>query len=109
MSIIPYVGFTLGFLTALMVSFANFTGWGTIFAIASAFLVIQALEGFLITPKLVGNKVGLSAFATMLSLIIGGNLFGLVGVLLAIPAAATLKFIVSDLKNEIQKKELYSG
>ena len=46
-----------------------------------------------------GNKVGLSSFATMLALIIGGNLLGLFGMLLAIPMAATLKEILTDLQS----------
>jgi predicted PurR-regulated permease PerM len=106
-SIIPYAGFFLGFMAAIIVTLANFTGMGTILGISIVFIIVQTLEGFLITPKLVGNKVGLSSFATMLALIIGGNLLGLFGMLLAIPMAAILKSIISELKIEYQSSKLY--
>jgi len=105
--IVPYVGFTLGLVTALMIGMANFGGWGTIGGVLAVFLVVQLLEGFVITPKLVGGKVGLSAFATILALIIGGNLLGLAGMLLAIPVAAVLKVVLADLKREYQASAFY--
>jgi len=104
-SIIPYAGFTLGFTASLMVALANFTDYSLIGGIVVVFIIIQLIEGFIITPKLVGDKVGLSAFATMLALIIGGNLLGLSGMLLAIPLAAILKAILKELKCEFQKIE----
>jgi predicted PurR-regulated permease PerM len=67
------------------------------------------LEGIVITPKLVGDKVGLSAFATMLVLIIGGNLFGLMGMIIAIPLAAIIKSLIKDLKIEYQQLDLYKS
>lgn len=103
LSIIPYAGFFIGFITAIIVSLANFVGLDQIFGIVVVFAIVQGLEGFVITPKLVGDKVGLSAFATMLALIIAGNLFGFVGMLIAIPAAAIMKSIISELKIEYQK------
>lgn len=108
-SIIPYAGFFLGFITAIIIALANFTGIGIIIGVVAVFLIVQLLEGFVITPKLVGNSVGLSAFATMLALIIGGNLFGLVGMLIGIPIAAIGKTILSDLKTEYQNLDLYKN
>lgn len=106
-SIIPYAGFTLGFLAAIMIGLANYNGMGPIIGILIVFVVVQTLEGTIITPKLVGNKVGLSAFATMLALIVGGNLFGIVGMLVAIPLTAVLKTILVDLKKEYQNLDIY--
>ena len=108
-SIIPYAGFSIGFLAALVVAIANYTGVGQIIGIVLVFVTVQALEGIVITPKLVGDKVGLSAFATMLVLIIGGNLFGLVGMLAAIPVAAIVKSILSELKTEYQQLDFYKN
>ncbi len=106
-SIIPYAGFSIGFTTALIVALANFSSIEQLFGILAVFLIIQIIEGIIITPKLVGDKVGLSAFATMLVLIIGGNLFGLIGMLMAIPIASIIKSIVKELKTEYQKSSLY--
>ena len=72
-----------------------------LFSLLFFFIIIQILEGFLITPKLVGNKIGLSSLTTMLALIIGGNLGGFLGMLCAIPAAGILK--ISDPYNGSEK------
>jgi predicted PurR-regulated permease PerM len=106
-SIIPYAGFTLGFVAALMVAITHASGWGVIFGVIAVFLTVQALEGTVITPKFVGNQVGLSSLATLLALIVGGNVFGLTGIILAIPTAAVLKSILWDLKDEYQKLDIY--
>lgn len=106
-SIIPYAGLTIGFITAMTMALANYSGLTQILGVAFVFIIVQTLEGFIITPKLVGNKVGLSALATMLALIIGGNLFGLVGMLIAIPLAAIAKTLILDLKTEYQNLEFY--
>ena len=89
---------TIGLLLALMVALANFSGFSLIIGILIVFIIVQALEGTVITPKLVGDKVGLSSLATMLALIIGGNLLGLSVMILAIPIAAVAKSLLSDLK-----------
>jgi len=107
-SIIPYAGLTIGFVAAMMIGFANFTGMDTIFGIIIVFVTVQVLEGVVITPKLVGDKVGLSALVTILALIIGGNLFGLLGMVIAIPAAAVIKSIFIDLLEEYQKLDVYN-
>lgn len=101
LSVIPYAGFTIGFTIAMIMGFANHDEMGLIFRVVGVFITIQALESVIITPKLVGKKVGLSAFATMLALIIGGNLAGLPSMLIAIPIAAILKSILADLKKEL--------
>lgn len=107
LSIIPYAGFTLGFATSLVISLSSHQGLGDIVAIVVVFLFVQALEGTVITPRLVGNKVGLNPLATMLALIIGGNLFGLVGMLIAIPFAAILKCVFIDLLDQYKNLEIY--
>jgi predicted PurR-regulated permease PerM len=107
LNLIPYAGFVIGLTTALVIGFANFSGMNFIFGIILVYAIIQALESFVITPKIVGDKVGLSAFATMLALIIGGNLMGLTGMLIAIPTAAILKSVLAELKKEYQLLGLY--
>ncbi len=107
LSIIPYAGFTIGFLTSLVVGLSHYSGLGPIIGIIAVFTIVQALEGTVITPRLVGNKVGLSALATMLALIIGGNLLGLGGMLIAIPLTAVLKNLIVELKKEYQNLDIY--
>ncbi|MBI2520936.1 MAG: AI-2E family transporter [Bdellovibrio sp.] len=109
LSIIPFVGSILGFIVAITVALANFTGLATIMGVTIVFVVIQGLEGLVITPKLVGDKVGLSDLTTMLALIIGGNLLGFAGMIIAIPIAAILKSIILDLRREYQALKFYAG
>lgn len=106
--IIPYAGFTLGLLTALITALANDASAGQIIGVFGVFGVVQLIEGFILTPKVVGNKVGLSPLATVLALIVGGNLFGLIGMLIAIPLTAIAKTLIKDLKSEYQKLEIFN-
>lgn len=100
LNIIPFLGVLIGLFLALTIYLAYFNGIQTLIGILIVFLVVKLIDDFLITPKLVGNKVGLSAFLTVLSLIIGGNLLGFLGMILAIPVAAFLKFVILNLKNQ---------
>lgn len=100
LNIIPFLGVILGLLLALIIYLAYFTGIQTLIGILIVFAVVKLIDDFIITPKLVGERVGLSAFLTVLALIIGGNLLGFVGMILAIPTAAFLKFVILNLKNQ---------
>ena len=105
--IVPYVGFTLGLVTAAIVGFAHFTTWTQFLLIYLVFGLGQALESFLVTPWLVGQKVGLSPLTTILALIIGGNLFGFVGLLVAVPSAAIVQEILRMLRLEYRKSRFF--
>ena len=109
LSVIPYVGSILGFCAAMAIALANYSGFGSISLVILVFVIVQALEGIVITPKLVGDKVGLSALSTMLALIIGGNLFGVAGMIIAIPMAAILKNVLLDLKREYRSLKFFNG
>ena len=94
LSFIPYVGGALALGMALLMSFLHWNGWDQIIGIGVVYGVIQLLESFLITPKIVGDKVGLPAVWVLFALLVGGELFGFMGVLLALPAAAVAKIFV---------------
>ncbi len=87
---IPYLGFILGLILALAVSLANFSGWDNILATLVAMVVGTLLEGFVITPRIIGGNVGLGPVAVLLALTIMGSAFGFVGILFAIPLASVL-------------------
>ncbi len=100
LSIVPYAGFTIGFAIALVTLFANFTGIALLIGVIAVFAIVQTLESLFITPRLVGSQVGISPLVGLLAIVVGGNLFGFLGVLLAIPAAAILKSIIYDLRDQ---------
>lgn len=98
LSIIPYVGFFLGFSSAMMVAYATNGSLGHMLMVFTVMFVVQSMESFVITPRFVGNKVGLSTLSAIIVLIIGGNLFGIWGIVFAIPTAAIIKFILTDFR-----------
>jgi len=89
--IIPYVGTILGIIAASFMAFIEFHDIIHILYVFALYGGAQVLEGTLITPRVIGDKVGLHPLAIILSIITGGELFGFLGILLAVPVAATLK------------------
>ncbi len=91
---IPYVGMLFGCVVGLAVAFFQFGDIFHIGIIASVFVIGQVIEGAFITPNLVGNKIGLHPVWIMFSLLAGGALLGLLGVLIAVPCAAIIAVLV---------------
>jgi len=103
LSFIPYFGMLTGLIVAISIAIAQFAEWQTVGIVAGIFVLGQFVEGNFVTPKLVGEKIGLHPVWVILSLLAGGSLFGFTGILLAIPAAAVIgvlgRFGVSHYKN----------
>ena len=89
-SFIPFVGAIFGFVVSVGLAILQFSDWVQVGIVAAIFVVGQALEGNFLTPKLVGDKVGLHPVWIMFALLAGGALLGFVGVLLAVPIAAVI-------------------
>ncbi len=87
---IPYLGFGLGLALGLLAALTQFTTPGPVIAVALVFAGGQLLEGFVLVPNLVGDRIGLHPLAVIFALMAFGQLFGFVGVLLALPASAVL-------------------
>ena len=90
LSFVPYLGFFVGFMLSIGLAAAQFGTWGMIGLTAAIFLVGQALEGNFLTPKIVGGRVGLHEVWVIFALLAGGILLGFLGLLLAVPIAATI-------------------
>lgn len=88
MIIIPYIGITLGFTIGIMSVILQFGFGSELLWVLAIFGLGQFLEGFFLTPRLVGERIGLHPVAVLFALIIFGKLFGFFGVLLALPASA---------------------
>ena len=87
---IPFLGGATGAVLAILLAIAQFSDWMSIGIIAGIFVVGQMIEGNLLTPKLVGERVHLHPVWVIFALLAFGNLFGLAGLLIAVPVAATL-------------------
>lgn len=92
----PYVGAVIMTVTLLLAGFSSFDTVGAMLAPALAFLVITILEGQLITPMLLGNRLELSPLIVFLSILVVGWLWGLVGALLAVPLMACIRIVMSN-------------
>jgi predicted PurR-regulated permease PerM len=93
-SFVPYFGMGLGLAVALGVAFTQFSGILPFALVAGVFAVGQVVEGYMLTPRLVGEKVGLHPVWVIFALFAGGALFGFTGVLLAVPVAAVVGVLV---------------
>jgi len=85
---IPYLGYTTGLVLALMSAAIQFTGWHGVAEVAAVYALGQVLESFVLTPRLVGERIGLSPLAVIVALLVFGEVFGFVGVLVALPVSA---------------------
>lgn len=109
-SFIPYVGSLTGLVLAVGVAFVQFwPDWKMIVAVAVVFFVGQFIEGNILSPKLVGKSVGLHPVWLMFSLFAFGALFGFVGLLVAVPAAAAIAVLVRFAIARYLESPLYRG
>jgi predicted PurR-regulated permease PerM len=106
---IPYLGFGLGLVLALVAAMLQFTGWGGVIAVAIIYGCGQVLEGFFLTPRLVGERIGLNPLAVIFALLAFGQLFGFVGVLLALPASAVLMVAFKHLRRHYLDSSFYNA
>ncbi|MGE0171310.1 MAG: AI-2E family transporter [Oligoflexales bacterium] len=107
LSFIPFVGPSFGLIVSSLVSLGTGAEPSQFIKIAILFGIIQILETYVVTPRLVGNKVGLRPLTTIIAVIIGGNLFGFWGILLAVPIFAVAKSVFYDLKDVYQQSSFY--
>ncbi len=94
LTVIPFVGTFVGAGIAAVVTVAGGGSMETLGAVAIIILVLHVLEAAVLTPKIVGHRVGLSESAALLAVVAGGKLLGFVGVVLAVPIAATFAVLV---------------
>jgi predicted PurR-regulated permease PerM len=106
---IPYLGFGLGLVLALIAAVLQFTGWQGLIWVAVIYGVGQVIEGFYLTPRLVGERIGLNPLAVIFALLAFGQLFGFVGVLLALPASAVLMVAFRHLRHHYLRSSFYNG
>ncbi len=90
LSFIPYVGTITGFVSGTLLAFAQFPTWTGVVMVIGVFIIGQFLEGYVIYPRFLGDRVELHAVWVIFALFAGGAAFGFVGVLLAVPVAATI-------------------
>ncbi|MEM6780659.1 MAG: AI-2E family transporter [Pseudomonadota bacterium] len=107
--IIPLVGSTLGLIVSVVVAWLQTGGdLGFVGLIAGIFIVGQVLEGNVLTPKLIGDSVGLHPLWIIFALMAGGSLFGIAGMLLAVPITASIGVLIGYAIEQYKGSKLYS-
>jgi predicted PurR-regulated permease PerM len=109
LSFIPFVGSILGFAASLGIALFQFDQTWQVAIIVGIFLFGQAVEGNVLTPRLVGDRIGLHPVWVMFALLAAGSLLGFVGVLLALPMAAVIGVLVRFALRQYLRSPLYTG
>jgi len=109
-SFIPFVGTLVGATLSIGMALAQFPPeWFGVAKVAAVFLVGHLLEGNVLSPKLVGDRVGLHPVWIMFALLAGGSLYGFVGVLIAVPVAAIIGVVARHLMGRYHASSFYRG
>ncbi len=107
LAFVPYLGFSLGVILASAAALIQFHGLISVLPVWGVYLVGQLLESYVLTPWLVGDRVGLHPVWVIFAILAFGNLLGFVGILLAVPLAAITLVLVRHLKRRYQASGLY--
>jgi predicted PurR-regulated permease PerM len=106
---VPYVGFGIGLVLASLAALLQFGVGKGLLLVALVYGIGQLIEGFFLTPRLVGERIGLSPLTVIFALLAFGTLFGFVGVLVALPASAVMLVAVRRMRAAYVSSGLYTG
>lgn len=104
---VPYLGMVLGLVLATLAAAMQFASFGDVVLVWAVFGIGQLLEGMLVTPWLVGERIGLHPLAVIFALLAFGQLFGFFGLLLALPLAAILLVVLRHVRDRYLTSEMY--
>lgn len=109
-SFVPYLGAALGLVSSLSVATYQFwPAWGRVLAVLGIFVTGQLVSDYVLTPRLVGDRIGLHPLWVIFGVFAGGALFGFVGMLLAVPACAAIGVLARFAIARYKASELYQG
>jgi predicted PurR-regulated permease PerM len=106
---VPYLGFGIGLVMALVSGMLQFGSIKVLVMLVAVYGSGQVIEGFFLTPRLVGERIGLHPLAVIFALLAFGQMFGFIGVLVALPASAVLLVAIRRLRASYMASSLYTG
>ena len=107
LALVPYLGGAVALSTATVLAILKFGFDWHLGAVVGWYAVCQMLEGFVLTPRIVGQSVGLHPAVVIVALLIGGDLFGFLGLLIAVPGAAVVKVFVDELGDVYRRSSVF--
>ncbi len=108
-ALVPYLGSAVAVLTSSALCLLEFGIDGHLLAVLGWYVAVQTFEGFVLTPRVMSGSVGLHPALVIVALLIGGDLFGFLGLLIAVPLAAVLKVFVHELLDAYRRSSLFGG
>ncbi len=109
LAFIPYVGFAIGMLMALLMAVFAWNGISLFIGVIATYVIVQIIDGIAITPRILGGKLKVNPVIIIVALMVGGRLFGFIGVLLAVPVTAVLKVTLLHIIEAYQKSPVFLG
>ena len=108
-SIVPYLGFAVGVVASCVAAYAQFGEWSVLLWVLLVFGVGQAIESMVLTPVLVGDRIGLHPVAVIFALLAGGQIAGFIGVVVALPVAAVIMVFLRHALSHYRASDIYGG
>ena len=108
-NLVPFMAFVAGLPLALGVAWAGDASGATLFWLTVAFVTGKFLDIYVLSPKIVGESLGLHSIVVILVLLLGGEYFGFAGLLLAVPVTAAASVFLDDLTEAYRRSRLYGG
>lgn len=107
LNVIPWVGPIVGMVLTLLMAMLEGMGWGTVLGVVLLFAIVPVIDTSVISPNIVGERVGLPPLTVIIAILVFGQLFGVVGILLAVPVSAVLKVLMSEALRSYHESEFY--
>ncbi len=108
-NMIPYMSLVVGLLPATLLCWAEHGSWVRVILVIAVFSGAQMLEGMVLSPRILGKSVNLHPVWVLLAIIIGGSLFGIFGMLIAVPAAAAIQVFMRHWLETYRSSKVYRG
>jgi len=107
LNFVPYLGTLTGLALSLSFVALDGAGWARMLGVVVVFILVQSVEGYYLTPKLLGGSLDLHPLWVLVGLMIGGSLFGILGIILAVPVIAVAKVVLNFLEELYQQSDFY--
>ena len=107
LNFVPYLGTVTGIVLSLGFAALDGAGFSRLIGVLAIFAIVQSIEGYYLTPKLLGSRLNMHPLLVFVGLMISGNLFGLLGIILAVPVIAIGKVVVGFFEGLYQQSDFY--